>query len=110
MSSNPFKPAAYTPARAGSASAAELLALCDERNSTSLARSMGWWYFVSHDKNTGTYSTQRLEGLLGDEVQRFDSGWRPDFINWPEERLAEYARKLRWYHKQGRLGVQPAFV
>lgn len=78
------------------------LDFCDEMNRSHFARETGCWYWVQRDKATGETSVQKLEGLLGDEVHRYASGWRPDFSGWEPEDLAKYEIKLRRLFNLGR--------
>ena len=83
---------------------------CEEANQTPAAKANGWWYYPTRDEKTGHLHVQKLEGGLGEEVQRYAAGWRPDFQNWPADRLAAHARKLQWFVKQATSPTQESLI
>lgn len=88
-------------------SADSLLFWCDEQNRQPVSISNGWWYYVQRNVESGLHYVQKLEGGLGEEMQRYASGrWKPDFSNWDQASLNRHEAKLRGFLHKGRAPVQ----
>lgn len=89
----------------------ELLRWCEDQNQHPVSKQNGWWYYVVRNPDTGSHSIQKLDGGMGEEVQRYASGrWKPDFSNWSESDLNRYEAKLRGFLNKGRAPAQGEMI
>lgn len=88
----------------------EMLRWCENQNQLPMSKANGWWYYVARNADTGLHYVQKLEGGLGEEVQKFSQGWRSNFVNWSESDLRANDRKLNSFMLRGLAPAQREFA
>lgn len=84
----------------------DLFAWCAEQNAKPIFRRMSRWYYVA--ENDGAEVITALDGGDADNIRKLLDGKLPDFVGWPEPRMAGYRKWLGMLARQGGF-VAPAY-
>lgn len=90
-----------TPTPTAARSEVDLREWCMERNRWCATHKIDRWYYVAIAKDTGLPRIEQKQGLVAEEIIGVTKGWRPNYYNWPAEKLKKEFGLLKHLARQG---------